>query len=97
MSKDYMVMSTEETNKRINEIVDAISADLSPDNTLGDYLTELLIAFCNEWFGQDMMDKTIAEIEANEETKKELLNRLINNKLGYRFFGEIATFEELMK
>lgn len=97
MSKDYMVMSTEETGKRMNEIVDAISADLSPDNTLGDYITELFIVLCNEWFGRDMMDKTIAEIEANEETKKELLNRLINNKLGYRFFGEITTFEELMK
>lgn len=97
MSKDYMVMSTNESDKRIDEILNATSADLNPDNTIGDYLTELLIALCNEWFGQDMMDKTIAEIDANEETKKELFNRLTNNKLGFRFFGEITTFEELMK
>ena len=95
MSKDYMVMSTQETQGYINRICDEIAAGMSPENTLNDFVTELAIEIGNECIGQDMMDKPIIDLE-KEEVRNELLTRLLNNRLGYRIFGEILKPEELM-
>lgn len=95
MSKDYMVMSTQETQEHINRICDKIAAGMSPENTLSDFVTELAIELGNECIGKDMMDKTVIDLE-NEEVKNELLMRLLSNKLGYRIFGEILKPEELI-
>ena len=95
MSKDYMVMQTRETQEYINRIIDEIDANMSPENTLNDFVTELAIEIGNGCIGMDMMDKTFIDLK-KEEVRNELLTRLLSNKLGYRIFGEILKPEELL-
>ena len=93
--KKTLTSLTEKGDNRMDELCNSIYEELTPDNTIGDFFSELLTRAVTETIGEDVMNMTLGEL-MKEPSKAMLVNERVFKSDWFDIFGKIDNPAELM-
>ena len=93
--KETFTKLTKKGRENIDKLCDSTLSELTPDNTIGDFITELMTAMAKEVIGNEALNMTIGELEANPEKAMMLLDKLFASDW-YDIYCKVTKPEVLM-